>query len=421
MGSQRLSPKRARSPYVAEQAIPAYIGFVARSRGKRRGERLISTFEDACSRRIGPLASLQTMLGLFSPRRGSRGASFRAWSALACLSFALSARVAHAEEKISDEAKAYFQNGVELIQNQPPNYQDAYYQFKLAWDRSHSWKVLGNWGLCALKLERDGEAIWAYSEYLKKGGSDVDPSERKDLERDLLLLNGNAATVDLTSAALDFEVLDSRAGSSAPPQSYKAEGGKLTLRLRAGTHTLRASYQGKAARFEVALAPGNSAIHVFDFSEPTAVAPVAAPAAAAVAVAPAASAAPPKESAPAGRGGGLRTAGYVSAGVGVAALGTGAVLGILAKGKDSDARSQCITVGSGLLCPERAQAQFDSAKSQGSAATLLLIGGGVITAAGVGMIIWGGPSNSERPTDARLRLSPLLGMHQVGVSAQGAF
>ena len=95
--------------------------------------------------------------------------SLRAWSALACLFFTLATRVTHAEEKISEEAKLYFQNGVELIQNQPPNYQDAYYQFKLAWDRSHSWKVLGNWGLCALKLERDGEAIWAYSEYLKKG------------------------------------------------------------------------------------------------------------------------------------------------------------------------------------------------------------------------------------------------------------
>ncbi|HKO50519.1 MAG TPA: hypothetical protein VJV79_22505 [Polyangiaceae bacterium] len=342
--------------------------------------------------------------------------SLRVWSALACLSFALATRTVHAEEKVSEEAKAYFQNGVELIQNQPPNYQDAYYQFKLAWDKSHSWKVLGNWGLCALKLERDGEAIWAYSEYLKQGGSDVDQSERKDLERDLLLLNGNAATVSLTSAAPDFEVLDTRAGSSAPPQSYKAEGGKLTLRLRAGTHTLRASYQGKSARWEVPLSPGNSVNHAFDFSEPTAVP-------AAVVAAPITGATPqkPAESAPAQRGGGLRTAGIISAGVGVAALGTGAVLGILAKGKDSDARSQCVDTASGLLCPERAQAMFDSAKSQGSTATVLLIGGGVFTAAGVGMIIWGGPSTSEQPQHARLRLSPLLGMSQAGLIAQGAF
>jgi len=348
--------------------------------------------------------------------------SFRGWSALACLAtlaaFAFATRVACAEEKISEEAKLYFQNGVELIQNQPPNYQDAYYQFKLAWDRSHSWKVLGNWGLCAFKLERDGEAIWAYSEYLKKGGSDVDPAERKDLERDLLLLNGNAATVSLSSTAPDFEVLDTRAGSSAPPQNYKAEAGQLSLRVRAGTHTLRATYQGKSLSFEVALAPGNSASHSFDFAEPAPVAKVA-PAAAVATSKPAT--APPRESAPAGRGSGLRTAGYVSAGAGVAALGTGAVLGILAKGNDRDARSQCIDGASGLLCPQRAQSQFDSAKSQGVAATWLLIGGGVFTAAGVGMIIWGGPSNGEAPQHARLRLSPLLSMHQAGLVAQGAF
>jgi len=347
--------------------------------------------------------------------------SLRAWSALACLSFTLATRVTHAEEKISEEAKLYFQNGVELIQNQPPNYQDAYYQFKLAWDRSHSWKVLGNWGLCALKLERDGEAIWAYSEYLKKGGSDVDASERKDLERDLLLLNGNAATVTLTSAAPDFEVLDTRAGSSAPPQNYKAEAGQLTLRLRAGTHTLRASYQGKSVRWEVPLSPGNSENHAFEFSEPTVV-PVGAAATVAAAPAPAAPlpAVTPPGSEPAQRGGGLRTAGYVSAGAGVVALGTGAVLGVLAKSKDSDARSECITVVSGLICPERTRAQFDSAKSQGSIATILLIGGGVFTAAGVGMIVLGGPK-SDQPQQARLRISPILDLRQAGVFAQGAF
>jgi len=175
--------------------------------------------------------------------------SLRAWSALACLFFTLATRVTHAEEKISEEAKLYFQNGVELVQNQPPNYQDAYYQFKLAWDRSHSWKVLGNWGLCALKLERDGEAIWA---------------------------------------------------------------------------------------------------------------------------------------------------------------------------SDSEARSECITVASGLICPERTRAQFDSAKSQGSIATILLIGGGVFTAAGVGMIVLGGPK-SDQPQQARLRISPILDLRQAGVFAQGAF
>ena len=120
----------------------------------------------------------------------------------------LGAAPAFADDAIPEEAKLYFKNGVELIQGQPPNYQDAYYQFKLAWEKSKSWKVLSNWGLCALKLERDGEAIWAYTEYLRQ--KDIDPDERKDLERDLLLLNGNAASVTVTSDVTDLEIVELR-------------------------------------------------------------------------------------------------------------------------------------------------------------------------------------------------------------------
>ena len=126
------------------------------------------------------------------------------------LAVTLAATPAFGDDAIPEEAKLYFKNGVELIQAQPPNYQDAYYQFKLAWEKSKSWKVLSNWGLCALKLERDGEAIWAYTEYLRQ--KDVDPDERKELERDLLLLNGNAESLTLSSDVADLEIVDSRAG-----------------------------------------------------------------------------------------------------------------------------------------------------------------------------------------------------------------
>src|SRR3954470_22975040 len=125
------------------------------------------------------------------------GSSLRWTASGLALAVLLGAASANAAEGIPEDAKLYFRNGVELIQGQSPNYQDAYYQFQLAWEKSKSWKVLSNWGLTALKLERDGEAIWAYTEYLKQ--KDIDPEERKDLERDLLLLNGNAASVSLSS------------------------------------------------------------------------------------------------------------------------------------------------------------------------------------------------------------------------------
>jgi hypothetical protein len=320
-----------------------------------------------------------------------------------------------AADEIPEEAKLYFKNGVELIQGQPPNYQDAYYQFKLAWEKSKSWKVLSNWGLCALKLERDGEAIWAYTEYLSKAGKDVDPDERKDLQRDLLLLNGNAATVNVMSDVADLEIVDARAGSPAPPQSYRLENGQLTLRLRAGSHTLTASSQGKQQRWEVTLSPGRNEEHHFEFAVPGPAPASAAPPATAPAAAPATAAPAPK------RGGSVRSVGYVVGGLGLVAVGAGVFVGSGAKDKESQARGKCdnrpIT---GFTCPESVRGDFESAQSQARTANVLLIAGGVVAAAGVGMILFGGPKNTEQ-SSATLQLSTILGPRDAGLFATGSF
>jgi hypothetical protein len=340
------------------------------------------------------------------------------------LALLVSAPPARADDPIPEEAKLYFKNGVELIQGQSPNYQDAYYQFKLAWEKSKSWKVLSNWGLCALKLERDGEAIWAYTEYLKQ--KDIDPDERKELERDLLLLNGNAASVTLASDVADLEVVDARAGSSVPPQSYRLEGGKLTLRLRAGSHALTASSQGKSLRWEVTLSPGRTDEHRFDFAATQAAPPApTAPAPAAPASVAAAPSSPPPASsslpAPAAKSGGtLRTVGYVVAGVGVLGVGGGLLMGMQAKSQESETRDQCKNLPlTGFSCGESTRDDFKSAEDKARLANVLLIAGGVVAAGGVVMIIVGGPK--EREHSARLALSPVIGPRDAGVFASGSF
>lgn len=322
---------------------------------------------------------------------------------------------ARAEDAISEEARLYFQNGVELVQADPPNYQDAYYQFKLAWEKSKSWKVLSNFGLCALKLERDGEAIWAYTEYLKQ--NDVDPAERKDLERDLLLLNGNAAAVSLSSDVGDLEVVDARVGSAVPPQTYRFENGKLELRLRAGSHAITASSQGKSQRWDVTLSPGRTDQHRFEFG-PAPAAPAAAPLfKLAAAPAPAAMSAAPQQRS--GRSGAVRSVGYVATGVGLLALGGGAFLGLSAKSGESSARKQCVETSEfGLLCPESSRGDFDSARQKAQLANGFLIGGGVVAAAGLVMIIVGGPKPAEQ---ASLQLAPALGARSAGLLAGGSF
>lgn len=329
------------------------------------------------------------------------------------LGLLLASSGAHAGDAISEEAKAYFKNGVELIQEQPPNYQDAYYQFRLAYEKSKSWKVLGNLGLSSFKLERDGEAIQYYTDYLKGGGNDIDPEERAALQRDLLVLNGNSASLNLSSAQIDLDLSDARAGSSAPPQSYRLEDGKLSLRLRAGTHTLTASHAGKILRWEVTLSPGRTETHDFDFSEPRALpAPSTSPL---PTLAPTPVVATPE---PAPRANPLRSVGFVTAGVGVAAVLGGVVTGLMVKGKESDAKAMC----QDTICPVSASAKFDSAKSLATVTNLLLIGGGVLSAGGIAMIIVGAPK-AEAPKAARvsLRMLPALDRNGAALWATGNF
>jgi hypothetical protein len=78
-------------------------------------------------------------------------------------------------------------------------YEEAYREFKTAYASSPSWKILGNLGICAMKLERDGEAIEAFDKYLTQGGADVDGAERGQFERDLQTLRTGVVMVTLQS------------------------------------------------------------------------------------------------------------------------------------------------------------------------------------------------------------------------------
>ncbi|HKQ69924.1 MAG TPA: hypothetical protein VJT73_11325, partial [Polyangiaceae bacterium] len=64
------------------------------------------------------------------------------------------------------EARKQFQAGVNLLDDpEGAKYEQAYHAFRKAYDLSHSATVLGNIAFCALHLERDGEAIDAYTQY----------------------------------------------------------------------------------------------------------------------------------------------------------------------------------------------------------------------------------------------------------------
>lgn len=313
-------------------------------------------------------------------------------------------------------ARLHFENGVELLQSTPPNYQDAYRQFELAREKlvaarsEKSWKVLGNLGLCALKLERDGEAIAYYSEYLERGGDSVDPREREAIVRELLLLRGNMTKVTIESSDPNARISVQREGSSTPTQLYSLEGEKTELGLRAGSLTITARSDKGTLTWNPVLSAGEEASHRFDFDaeeESAADAPAAPPAATTNAV-------PEERRGP----GGLKIAGYATAGVGLATLGIGGILGLSSRNQAQAAENKCIE----KVCETSTEDDFDSAQKAATTANILFVAGGVLTAAGVTLVILGGSKSSEQePTATRLQLSPLATPSGGGFFAQGTF
>jgi hypothetical protein len=329
---------------------------------------------------------------------------------------ALAVLVPHAAQASQETAKRYFQNGVELITAAQPNYQDAYYQFQLAYRESgQSWKVLGNLGLCALKLERDQEAAGYYEQYLKKGGSEIAAEERAAIEQDLLLLKGNLATLRVSSPVQELKVVDRRAGSQAPPQSYTLKDGSLNLELRAGTHTLTATSGDKRLVWDVVLEPKMVTEHTFDFDakEPAPAAAPAAPAAAAPATR--------DEPAPTRGGSNLRVPAYVALGLGAVGVGLGGFF----VWQNTDYQSQADKVfecdGRLLGCSpaektEVRRLEGESSTAKTRAFVAFGVGGAALAAGVILLAVSGSSSSNEGSAQA---LVPWVGLREVGL--RGSF
>lgn len=272
-------------------------------------------------------------------------------------------------------ARLHFSNGVSLLQETPPNYQDAWQQFRLALEKSGgSWKVRGNLGYCALKLERDGEALEHYRHYLQAGGAELDPKERSDIEQELLLLEGNMAWVTISSSDPDAEIAVSRRGSSAPTQAYSLSRGEAKLGLRAGDFTITARSGARTLKWEPLLTPGKKASFHFDFGESERGSTAAAASDDSLAQRAAVSDERPTT---------LRWVGYGALGAGVLAAGGGVIAGAMAKNKEKAAQENCVN----KICPEDDLSKKESAQTLATTANVLFITAGVLAAAGVTLVI----------------------------------
>lgn len=279
----------------------------------------------------------------------------------------------------TDVAREHFKAGVRHLQDPDgARYEDAYREFRAAYATTPSPKILGNIGLCAMKLERDGEAIDAYTRYLAEV-PDVDAEERDQITKDLQAMKSGVVRVTLAfkgAGAVTF--VDTRTPTTGIPvvNVYGPVSGETSIGVRPGRHRIeaRAANGDQAAAWELDAAPGSQAQHLF------VVAPKEVPQSVKT---PVHLEDPPSHVAP-----------WTLTIAGGAMLVGGAVTGAIAMSKYQKLESRCPD----STCPTNSglDADRDSIKRYTRATDILLIGGGVVAATG---IVWLIATPSARPTD----------------------
>jgi len=112
---------------------------------------------------------------------------------------------------------------------------------------SRNWKILNNIGLCALNLERDGEAIEAYKEYLAHGGEKgLSERLRKQIEKDVAMLSASLVNVTVSVDPPDAVLVDERMTSKGELRvnRYPVKNGTAKLGLHPGTRKVTIEARG---------------------------------------------------------------------------------------------------------------------------------------------------------------------------------
>lgn len=182
-----------------------------------------------------------------------------------CLVAAFTISPASAEE-ISQTARGHFKEGVIALQAKTPDYQAAYDSFRAAYAESPSWKILGNLGIAAMKLGRDGEAIEAFEEYLREGRPTLAPADLEQFDADLDMLRRNVVWLEFRFPKGASQLSDERQRSVGDNQvnQWRLSSGKLRIGVPAGHHTFVVKLaDGKTAVWESELVAGKAASHNF--------------------------------------------------------------------------------------------------------------------------------------------------------------
>ena len=325
----------------------------------------------------------------------------------ACLWLALLLGVSgtvRAEVTITPEARAAFKKGVALLRDRDgARYAEAYEAFQEAYAAAPSPKILGNLGLCAMKLERDGEAIDAYERYLGEAGA-VNKREHRQIVEDLVRLKASSTAIELAIEPAEALVTDERlpAGGAPVINEYRVENGRLETRLRRGRHRIRVQAEGyETATWSFELDEGEPVEHSIELVSLEKPEPEAPP--------------PPEEPEP--------SEGFPSVGFLVAASATG-VLGIATGVVGGLALANKSSFDEAVASGDTAEAESlrDKGQTLNGATDGLLVATGVAAAVSVVFLVVDLTSeDDEAPTEAGLGVAPAMGPTGVGAALWGSF
>jgi hypothetical protein len=323
--------------------------------------------------------------------------------------------------EITEKARQLFRTGVALIQDPDgARYEEAYQQFKAAYTEAPSWKILGNLGYTAMKLERDGEAIDAFRAYLDRGGKELSKSERAQFQSDLDTLSASAATVTILGLPPGTRVTDVRSpnkGSDIRNNYEMPEGGPLVLRVRPGAHHFTAQWEGQSPESrEIEL--GVSGAHEVKFGwvqpapppEPAAPAPVMVP--------------PPQPAAASVTSSDdgfwqSPVPAYISLGVGAVGVGLGVVFLVQRSSATSDADERYDACLESLACVASDQGEMERLDEKAATmGTLSVVSFGVGAAAlglGAALLLMNGGDEEEAPRAAGITVQPYASAHELGL------
>jgi hypothetical protein len=281
--------------------------------------------------------------------------------------------LAHAaDDSINEDARKHFKAGVSLLQDPDgARYEDAYREFQAAYAASLSPKILGNIGYCALKLERDGDALGAYTRYLQEV-PDVDPALTAQITRDVATLRTGLVRVTLTVDSPDAMVVDKRLHMRGEliTNLYGPVRGDIEIGLRAGHHVIEMKVAGETmSPWEFDANPGAILSHSF-VSKPTE---------------------PPRRSS-------SRVLPWIVTGIGGAALATGGIVGAITLGKVYTIANNCPN----NQCPSTyaLRPAQENVRRLVPITDAFLVGGGVVAATGLWLLLMAGGGDAPHPPAA---------------------